>query len=188
MVKIKKKEKTAIFKSAFGTNIKLDILIKDSILKITVLRSVQSEICKRGIILGILVVWSLLSLVLNIFNTKLITAIIIGIFLDLCRLCTSIKEESILTIRGLGFQVTTKYIIGVKTIFIPEEQVQNIFINEVIFRNRVIYVLSLLTKDTINRENLIPLFFETLPRLASLKIIYKHLKAIQEQNVNRQMN
>lgn len=32
----------------------------------------------------------------------------------------------------MGFQVTTKYILGEKTLFIPQEQVQNIFINEVI--------------------------------------------------------
>lgn len=91
MVKIKKKEKLAIFKSIIGTTIKLDILIKNRVLKITV-KSIYSEICRRGVLLVILSVCNVLSLILNILNPKLITAIFIVILLDLYRLCTSVKE------------------------------------------------------------------------------------------------
>ncbi|KAJ8985945.1 hypothetical protein NQ317_010702 [Molorchus minor] len=88
----------------------------------------------------------------------------------------TIREELIL-VKNLGIQLTTKYTTGLKTVFIPFEQIRRIFINEVIYRSRVIYVLSLLTKDTDVTEKLVPLFFNTLPRIDCLKVIYKKFKS-----------
>lgn len=92
MVKIKKKEKFAIFKSVVGTTIKLDILVKGRILKITVFKSIYSEACRRCVLLIILAICNIIILILNIINPKLITAIFIIILLDLYRLCTSVRE------------------------------------------------------------------------------------------------
>jgi hypothetical protein len=96
-------------------------------------------------------------------------------------------------VHSLGYQVTSKYIIGQRDLFIPWNQVQSIFINEVIIRvsnsththstfiyyvylqHKVIYLLTILTKEE-GGEKLIPLFAELQPRLKHLELICKHLK------------
>jgi hypothetical protein len=57
-------------------------------------------------------------------------------------------------VHSLGYQVTSKYIIGQRDLFIPWNQVQSIFINEVIIRvsntthTQYIYLLGLFTAQS----------------------------------------
>ncbi|KAL3288906.1 hypothetical protein HHI36_003351 [Cryptolaemus montrouzieri] len=84
----------------------------------------------------------------------------------------SIIEESFISVEPLGYQLITKYVLGQKSEFIPYERVQNMFINEVIFKQKIIYILTILAKES-NGEILIPLFTGCKPRLKCLEFIYK---------------
>ncbi|KAJ8953035.1 hypothetical protein NQ314_007409 [Rhamnusium bicolor] len=179
MVRIKKKEKSANYKTITGENIKLNLEKNEKILKITIFNSSYPSTYRRGVILLVISVLNLLCLILNIFSVKIITGIFITLSIVLYNLYATVKEENLVVVKDLGFQLTTKYLLGVKIIFIPKEQVQKIFINEVIFRHKVIYLLSLLTKEMHINDQLVPLFFDTLPRLACIKLIYKNLKTLE---------
>ncbi|KAJ8960328.1 hypothetical protein NQ318_004062 [Aromia moschata] len=180
MVKIKKKEKGVNFRTIYGENIKLLLEKRERIINVTIVKSTYFSVYKRCLILLIVAILNLLSLILHILNVHIITGIFILALLELYRLCVIIKEENVVVVKNLGFHLTARYVIGIKSIFIPWEQVQTVFINEVIFRQKVIYVLSLLTKDVDANEKLVPVFFDTLPRLECLKMIYKSLKELEE--------
>lgn len=45
-------------------------------------------------------------------------------------------SEKVLIIKGFGCHISKKHLIGKRTIFIPYEQIEKVFINEVIFRVR----------------------------------------------------
>ncbi|KAJ8925773.1 hypothetical protein NQ315_009621 [Exocentrus adspersus] len=173
MVKIKKKEKPATIKNISGSNIKLNILVNDSLLKAAISNSYSRH--KKCFSLIVLALFGFFSSILNVLSVKTIIPIVLILVLDLYRIISTINEENLVLVRGLGFQLTTKYMVGSKTVFIPQEQVQTVFINECIFRNKVVYVLCLYTKDK-NEEKLIPLFTGILPRLPCLKVIYQQIK------------
>ncbi|XP_050296617.1 uncharacterized protein LOC126736345 [Anthonomus grandis grandis] len=90
----------------------------------------------------------------------------------------SIKEENIIIVKGLGYQINRKYALTTNIKFIPSENVQNIFINEVILRYKVIHLLSLIVLEN-NKKTLIPLLSDMLPRLDCLETIYKAIKQFE---------
>ncbi|XP_044744365.1 uncharacterized protein LOC123306433 isoform X2 [Coccinella septempunctata] len=82
-----------------------------------------------------------LGIILNAFSFKidLIGTILFSIIVSVLVVCMymklgSITEEALIAINPLGYQLSTKYIMGQKSTFIPFERVQNIFINEVIYK------------------------------------------------------
>ncbi|XP_044264138.1 uncharacterized protein LOC123010972 [Tribolium madens] len=86
-----------------------------------------------------------------------------------------VYEESLVMVHSLGYHISSKSFVGQKDLFIPWNQVQSIFINEVIVRHKVIHLLTILTREK-GEEKLIPLFLELQPRLKHLELICKHLK------------
>ncbi|XP_015837486.1 uncharacterized protein LOC103314747 [Tribolium castaneum] len=125
-----------------------------------------------GAVLALVAVY--LFLVRNVDVIKYLTAIFLIIlsyqFLGV------VYEESLVMVHSLGYQVTSKSLVGQTDLFIPWNQVQSIFINEVIVRHKVIHLLTILTKEK-GKEKLIPLFLDLQPRLKHLEIICKHLKS-----------
>ncbi|XP_023016498.1 uncharacterized protein isoform X2 [Leptinotarsa decemlineata] len=153
MVKIKKKEKYSNFKNINGHHLKLYIDYKPISLKVVVLNSTKAlykECTALGLFLGLDIVF------LGLSAEPLNIIVVLCIFLLCYRICITAMEENLVIIKGLGIHIKTKYIVGSRTLFIPQEKVQNIFINEVILK-------------------------ETLPRLGMLTVVYSFTrKFIQE--------
>ncbi|KAG5863339.1 hypothetical protein JTB14_000248 [Gonioctena quinquepunctata] len=178
MVKIKKKEKSTNFRSIDGNTLKLYVEDKPVLLRVVIFNSYK-PLYKKCIVLLFLVSIELTSLIFN-FGSLYVIIVILFIILLGYRICYTAIEENLVIVKGLGINVETKYIMGSKSQFIPQEQVQNIFINEVILRSKVIYMLTLLTIDGKTKENLFPLFEGTLPRLGLLTVVYNLIRKFNE--------
>ncbi|KAH1006344.1 hypothetical protein HUJ05_007090 [Dendroctonus ponderosae] len=76
----------------------------------------------------------------------------------LCKALLSVREENLLIVKGLGYQTCSKFAFRKTALYIPYEQVQKVFINEVILRHKVVHVLSLIVHEGSNQQKLIPLF------------------------------
>ncbi|CAH1960551.1 unnamed protein product [Acanthoscelides obtectus] len=91
--------------------------------------------------------------------------------------CKISLPDILVMVHDLGMQLKTKYLLNKSSKFIPNESIQHIFINEVIFRSKIIYTLNLLLVDIVTKEErILPLFHELLPRLSCLEVIYKNIR------------
>lgn len=98
----------------------------------------------------------------------------------------NISEESVLVVKDLGIQFTRCGIFGQKTKqFIEQHRVVDVIINEVITMHQVVFYLMLLissdTEDnTLENQQLVPLFTSSMPCLETIKPIYHGMKQITE--------
>ncbi|XP_076267428.1 phosphatidylinositol N-acetylglucosaminyltransferase subunit H-like isoform X2 [Rhynchophorus ferrugineus] len=89
-------------------------------------------------------------------------------------------KENITAIKGFGYQIKAKGRLKDSSIFIPYAIVQHIFLNEVIIKNRVIFLATFLTKNEKGEDKLVPLFTSTVPKLDCLKILYQELVTLHK--------
>ncbi|XP_066249288.1 phosphatidylinositol N-acetylglucosaminyltransferase subunit H-like [Euwallacea similis] len=90
-----------------------------------------------------------------------------------------VTEENVLIVKGMGLQISKNCPLRQSTEFIPFERVENVFVNEVILRQRVVFMLTLLVKDCTNKPKLYPLFKDLLPRLDCIELIYRQIKGFK---------
>jgi len=91
-----------------------------------------------------------------------------------------VSEEKLLLVNGLGYQISKKFVIRSSTTFIPYERVQTVFINEVILRHRVIYILSLMVQEDGEHPKLVALFEHIMPKLDCLEVMYRSIKRFED--------
>lgn len=147
------------YMNIYGQIIHLTLTRKDNVLGVTLAKN--SNIRFHFIILILTIVLNSISFKLNFISSTTFSVIVLIAVLYIYIRSGSIREESLIAIEPLGYQLNTKYIIGQKSTFIPFENVENIFINEVIFKQKIIYLLTILTKGS-NSDMLIPLFMVSI--------------------------
>ncbi|XP_060527708.1 phosphatidylinositol N-acetylglucosaminyltransferase subunit H-like [Cylas formicarius] len=172
---VKAKRKGTHFKSISGKHLILVTKRTENSINISVKYTDNLFFYRYIVILAIMVMCNITCFLFNIFFSIVNIVVFTVCIGKIYQLCHRVQEENLVVIRKLGFQITAKYSLGKIATYIPYEKVQKIFINEVIARHRVKYILTLLTKDSDNVFKLVPLFRDTEPRLACLKIIYRSL-------------
>ncbi|CAM9580233.1 unnamed protein product, partial [Ectocarpus fasciculatus] len=90
-----------------------------------------------------------------------------------CR--SRVREESLLVVRELGVQVTTKYVDGrEKSTFLDKAKIKAILINEGITMHRVVFYLAFVVAG---RDKMVVAFENLQPRLNVLIKIYRGTRA-----------
>ncbi|CAM9887504.1 unnamed protein product, partial [Hapterophycus canaliculatus] len=90
-----------------------------------------------------------------------------------CR--SRVREESLLVVRELGVQVTTKYVDGrEKSTFLDKAKIKAILINEGITMHRVVFYLAFVVAG---RDKMVVAFENLKPRLHILIKIYRGTRA-----------
>ncbi|CAM9951673.1 unnamed protein product [Scytosiphon promiscuus] len=90
-----------------------------------------------------------------------------------CR--SRVREESLLVVRELGVQVTTKYVDGrEKSTFLDKAKIKAILINEGITMHRVVFYLAFVVAG---RDKMVVAFENLKPRLHTLIKIYRGTRA-----------
>ncbi|KAK4885056.1 hypothetical protein RN001_001327 [Aquatica leii] len=93
----------------------------------------------------------------------------------------SVRFERLIVAEKLGFQVEIHYNYGCIVKYIAWEQIKSILINEVISKQRVIFMLALLVRNTVeDDDSIIPLFTNVMPRLECLETIYQQIEIFQK--------
>ncbi|XP_044730711.1 phosphatidylinositol N-acetylglucosaminyltransferase subunit H-like isoform X2 [Chrysoperla carnea] len=113
-------------------------------------------------------------------SNPLVTYVVLTtiIFIKLLMWFYDVKSENLLIIESVGMQITEAYPLGrTSSRFIPWHVIKDVFINEVIQLQRVIFILSILTENTSSNIGIIPVFTNTKPPLACLEIIYKSIQS-----------
>lgn len=90
---------------------------------------------------------------------------------------TSTKKDILLIVPSIGIHITIeKTFAGFNSYtFLPWDTIEDLFINEVIIRQRVLYYLTFIVKESINGRDqirLVPLFQDLLPERKCLEYIY----------------
>ncbi|RKP35746.1 GPI-GlcNAc transferase complex, PIG-H component-domain-containing protein [Dimargaris cristalligena] len=97
-------------------------------------------------------------------------------FLWLRSLCTRIRQEKLLVIRQVGFQLTSSTILGTASVrFIDKIDINDIVINEAITMYQVKPYLALMLE---NDPSIVVIFRNILPSLLILKFVYQESRAI----------
>ncbi|KAK9874035.1 hypothetical protein WA026_002388 [Henosepilachna vigintioctopunctata] len=169
---IKKCQTSETFLNIYQDKIYVSIKRQNNAMGVTVRRN--SKIYLHFIIFILLFLTNVTSFVFNLISTALFSIVFIVLTLSFYIKLGCIIEETLIIIKPLGYQLSTKYLMGQKSKFIPYEKVQNVFINEVIFKQKIIYLLTILAKES-SGEILLPLFEGCKPRLSCLEFIYKVL-------------
>ncbi|EGI68042.1 Phosphatidylinositol N-acetylglucosaminyltransferase subunit H [Acromyrmex echinatior] len=93
---------------------------------------------------------------------------------------TSIKQDTLLVVKSVGVHIENKRGFGIFTSieFLPWDTIEDIFINEVIKGQRVLYCLTFIVKESVGRQDsrrLVPVFQDLLPERKCLEYIYEPL-------------
>lgn len=92
----------------------------------------------------------------------------------------SAKQDTLLVVESVGVHIKIKRGFGIFTSveFLPWDTVEDIFINEVIKGQRVLYYLTFVVKESVGRQTsrrLVPLFQDLLPEIKCLEYMYGRL-------------
>lgn len=123
----------------------------------------------------LLCVTLLLWIIVNNFIYFLVCAFVLILY---CKcLLTSTKKDTLLIVPSIGIHITIeKRFAGFNSYeFLPWDIIEDVFINEVIIRQRVLYYLTFIIKESINGKDqirLVPLFQDLLPEEKCLVHIY----------------
>ncbi|CAH1116526.1 unnamed protein product [Phaedon cochleariae] len=177
MAEIKKKERQNEFCSIKGHELAVNIEETPIYLKVAI-TSPYKSLCNKCMGLFLLVTIDAVFLLGKLTPMYIIVGFLIISIILMINVCWTSIEETVVIIKGLGVQIETKYVLGSKSNFIPQEEVQTVFINEVIYRNRVLFMLTFLITNGNTKEILIPLFVESLPHLPLLKLALNYIIAI----------
>ncbi|CAH1960549.1 unnamed protein product [Acanthoscelides obtectus] len=177
MVRHKRKEKFTTFENVYGNKLQLYLENRDGAVRIRLTNTLYDIWFRKSILLLAIAALNLSCLVYDIICKKLIIVVFFGALYMFFKLLCIVREESLVMVHDLGMQLKTKYLLNKSSKFIPNESIQHIFINEVIFRSKIIYTLNLLLVDIVTKEErILPLFHELLPRLSCLEVIYKNIR------------
>ncbi|CAH0551902.1 unnamed protein product [Brassicogethes aeneus] len=170
MDNIMKKTKNQ-FNNIDGKPINLNIVKNNNCTLISIEH--HHDIRNSAILLLVIVIFNFICLLKNVFGIFIISSIFILSIFYLFLLLQTVLSENIVIVNNLGYQISTNYLIGSKTAFMPYELVEKIFINEVIYHQKVLFVLTVMISDASKTNNtLVPLFLDSKPRLDVLKQIY----------------
>lgn len=170
------KEKRFETPNLSGKIIEIFIKKQNALLEVTMKASYKTRL-KYLFIIALFII-SLILLLINNTNNLFCYSSIAALTILIYVLSGAIIEEKIINIECLGIQLVTKYVFGQKSTFIPFEKIQDVFINEVITKQKIIHILTVKAKDSASKEVLIPLFTGSEPRLMCLEIIYKILNEV----------
>ncbi|XP_056638794.1 uncharacterized protein LOC130446508 [Diorhabda sublineata] len=165
-----------VFKDINGNLLKLHVQEVSQCLKIRIIHC-GPTIYQRCTIIFIIASIDMILLLVNIVSISIILAILCFVLILTYTVCNMTIEENLVVIKDIGIEIAKIKVVGVKRDFFPHEQVQNVFINEVIYRNKVLFVLTLLISG-LKKSQLVPLFTETFPQLALLKTVFNYMKRI----------
>ncbi|KAL5284396.1 hypothetical protein ACFFRR_006593 [Megaselia abdita] len=114
----------------------------------------------------------------HLINVYLLVLIILGILetLLIYKCLALFKEQQIIFISCIGFQVSSKKTIGTTTKYIPIKEFHDIVINEVIYNFNIKSVLLLRTKT--KQKPLVPLLEPLNPPLSCLEEVFKVINKI----------
>lgn len=106
---------------------------------------------------------------------------------------TSTNKDILLIVPSIGIHITVeKRFSGFNLYtFLPWDTVEDLFINEVITRQRVLYYLTFIVKESVNGRNqikLVPLFENLLPERKCLEYIYTKLANLVGSSNRRNLN
>ncbi|XP_047737804.1 phosphatidylinositol N-acetylglucosaminyltransferase subunit H isoform X2 [Hyalella azteca] len=104
------------------------------------------------------------------------------IVLLLCLLIYRVYNR-VVSVAGLGAQVTTKYHGGHKLVqFVPWSVLVDVIIAETISMQRVLFYIALLVKQDLpqyhEKHKMLPLFLSSWPRLPCLQVIYQSCQSV----------
>lgn len=93
---------------------------------------------------------------------------------------SSVKQDTLLVVESIGVHIESKRGFGifVSTEFLPWDTVEDVFINEVVKGQRVLFYLTFIVRETIGRQHsrrLVPLFQDLLPERKCLEYMYGRL-------------
>ncbi|CAG9764052.1 unnamed protein product [Ceutorhynchus assimilis] len=167
------------FKTTDDKNVVLNVMKSPACLCISIINDWKMFSSNEALSIGIF------AIILRCFSVDMVyvAALLVSYLLYASnQILFCIREEEVLIVKGLGYQIKRKYFLKNTSIFIPYEQVQNVFINEVILRHKVIYILNFLVKgDEEKRPKIVPLFRDILPRLDCLEVIFRNIKYFQDR-------
>lgn len=128
-----------------------------------------------------LVLFFCAALYILIVPETLIPFIIIGCILTQYNsFFASARQDTLLVVKSVGIHIKSRREFGIFTSieFLPWDTVEDIFINEVIKGQRVLYYLTFIVKESADRQNsrrLVPLFQDLLPERKCLEYMYGRL-------------
>ncbi|CAG9865432.1 unnamed protein product [Phyllotreta striolata] len=167
-------EKYANFRDVNGNKLRLYMNEVSTCKQISIL-SDQRGLYKQSIFLFATAIIALVLLEYNLVRIELIVGILFFTIICSYSICTATIEESLLIVEGLGIEINKRNAISTKKLFLPKERIKMIFINEVILRRKILFILTILLRD-VDCDKLIPLFIETLPELKLLKNVLNYVQ------------
>ncbi|KAB0790584.1 hypothetical protein PPYR_02923 [Photinus pyralis] len=164
-------------KNIQGREIILHITQHDKITEITVKYASTNFIHRQLVTLSASALFIHILMVFQFINlTVFINILCLLIFYGYI-LLTSVHFEKVIIVENLGYQFEEHYNYGRSVRFVSWDNVKSVFINEVLSKQRVLYILAVLVSDdTKTVNNIIPLFKKIMPRLQCLEFIYRHIE------------
>lgn len=120
----------------------------------------------------------------NLTNSLTLVALSVGALALHCKsITTSIDFDTLLVVESVGVQISSKKIFSGfnSSQFLPWTTVEDVFVNEVITGQRVLYFLTFVVKEFVNgeeRTRLVPLFRELKPSRECLEYMYRVLASL----------
>lgn len=165
-------ENNSNFSNIYGQNLTFDIKKSNGYLRISISKNIPFMYYISAFL--VLLINLLLLICSNTVSISLGLIILLYLTYSIINLVTT---EELQVIKGFGYQIGQRSFIKENKTFIPYEKVQETFINEVIHKNRIIFLVSLLIKQE-NEMEIVPIFTGLIPRLNCLTIIYNELKIL----------
>lgn len=164
-------------KNIQGRDIILQITKYDKTMEITVKYASSKFVYLQLITLGVSTLFIHILTVFKIINLTIFINIFCLLILYSYILLSSVMFERLIIIENLGYQIEVHYNYGKSVNFVSWDDIETVFINEVLSRQRVLFIIALLVKvDTKTVNNIIPLFRNIMPRLQCLESIYQHIE------------
>lgn len=161
-----------IDKSAKAENVMKFILYKDTSLNAnTTLLS----------FLATIFLWKAFNILIPFITSALVLA------LQLIYFITSVNKDTLIVVESVGIYTEGKRkFFGLSSCqFIPWDSVVDVFINEVIKGQKVLYYLTIIVKESFSEKDsikLIPLFQELIPERRCLEYMYERLSGLIGSN------
>ncbi|KAF2879943.1 hypothetical protein ILUMI_26231 [Ignelater luminosus] len=161
-----------------GNSILLKITEHDNkALEIIVNYVTENSLHRKWILLLLVIFLNVYSLMYEILSTNYCVVIYVIVLFIIYNIVFTVRQERVLIVEPVGYQIEVHYVFGKSTNFIAWENIKSVFINEVVSKQRVIFIITILTKDTAKDASaIIPLFTRTMPRLTCLEAIYQHIQ------------
>ena len=169
-----------LFRSVNGCELRLsDKTVKaKNVMKFVLYKDISLNV---NVTLLILLVTLFLWKAFNILTPLAVSVITLA--LQIACFVTSVNRDTLVAVESIGIYTEGRRILyGLSSCeFVPWDTVVDIFINEVITGQRVLYYLTLIVKDSFGGKDsikLIPLFRDLIPERKCLEYMYERLSGL----------